>query len=487
MKDKRLRNLGIQVLALAVALLLVCTVYRIARGNRYTDFIPCPPGQEDTEALRFETESEDVLQTERIRPHDGFVEVRLLPHGRGDVEFNLVDASGNQIGLYVYRVSALKTVYNRVTGGFTGDGLFLIAVTAFFLTIAALMLRCFLASRGSLFYSYTTIYAAGFSLFALDVGIVMLLCTVRHLADPLGYPMFAVYDMMRAASFHFIMITTPLILIFSVLMCISNIELLRHERKRFQNVLGILLSVLLLLGCLLAWWMYTRDFQGSWRQMIIEETFQSVYATAYVYFECMLIGAIICGVVASRHKPECNKDYCIILGCSFRKDGTLPPLLRGRVDKAIEFARHQEAATGKALTFIPSGGQGRDEVMAEAEAMKRYMLAQGIPEERILMENRSANTYQNMAFSKALIEARSKDAKVIYATTNYHVFRSGVWASLAGLRTEGIGSHTKWWYWPNAFVRECVGLLQNRWKQELIALAALTLFFAAISMMMIGL
>ena len=87
-----------------------------------------------------------------------------------------------------------------------------------------------------------------------------------------------------------------------------------------------------------------------------------------------------------------------------------------------------------------------------------------------------------MEFSKKLIDRRTKDARVIFSTTNYHVFRSGVWAGLAGLPAEGIGSHTKWWFWPNAFIRECVGLLKNRWKQELIGLAVLTAFFAALSM-----
>ncbi len=62
------------------------------------------------------------------------------------------------------------------------------------------------------------------------------------------------------------------------------------------------------------------------------------------------------------------------------------------------------------------------------------------------------------------------------------MFRSGVWAALAGLNAEGIGSQTKWWFWPNAFMRETVGLLQNRWKQEILLLVILILFFGALSL-----
>ena len=264
-------------------------------------------------------------------------------------------------------------------------------------------------------------------------------------------------------------------------MTISNIELLRHERRRIQNVLGILISVIMVAGAALAVFLYTRNFSGSEIQYRIRLTLMNAYTTVYIYFECMLIGAIICGVVAAKHIPQGACRYIIILGCGFRKDGSLPPLLRGRVDRAISFWRQQKE-NGVDAILIPSGGQGRNESMAEAEAMRRYIAAQDIPPESILPENQSANTYQNMEFSKKLIEEHGAGSKVVFSTTNYHVFRSGVWASLAGLEAEGIGSHTKWWFWPNAFVRECVGLLVNRWKQELLFLIILIVLFGALSM-----
>ena len=53
---------------------------------------------------------------------------------------------------------------------------------------------------------------------------------------------------------------------------------------------------------------------------------------------------------------------------------------------------------------------------------------------------------------------------------------------VAGLKAEGIGGKTRWWFWPNAFIRECVGLLQKRWKQEILFLLLLILFFGGLSM-----
>ncbi len=262
------------------------------------------------------------------------------------------------------------------------------------------------------------------------------------------------------------------------------VTLLRHEKPRPRNVLGLTVSVLLLAGEALGVWLFTRDFSGSEWEGRVQNTLTNVYATVFVYFECMLAGSVICGVKAARHRPAPDKDFIIILGCWFRPDGSLPPLLRGRVDRAIEFWRQQKEQTGKEALLIPSGGRGPDEPMPEAEAMRRYLLSREIPEAAIRTEPRSRNTYENMALSKEIIDSLLPGGKTVFATTNYHVFRSGLWASLAGLRAEGIGGKTKWWFWPNAFMRECAGLLRLRWKQELLLLLLLMLFFGVLSMVL---
>ena len=232
---------------------------------------------------------------------------------------------------------------------------------------------------------------------------------------------------------------------------------------------------------LLIFYKLSKENASEW-EVRLWNTLCNIYATGFAWFECMLVGAIVCGLKAARHVPDMDADYILILGCRFRRDGTLTPLLRGRVDKAIEFWRRQKEMTGKEAMLVPSGGRGADEPIAEAEAMRRYIDTQGVPSGCVILEDRSRNTYQNMEYSKALIERSGRNAKVVYATTNYHVFRSGVWANLAGLPAEGVGSRMKWWYWPNAFMRECVGLMLNRVPQELLLLAAMVLFFGALSL-----
>ena len=83
-----------------------------------------------------------------------------------------------------------------------------------------------------------------------------------------------------------------------------------------------------------------------------------------------------------------------------------------------------------------------------------------------------------------IIRENNPEGKTVFATSSYHVFRSGLWAKQAGLSAEGIGSRTKWWFWPNAFIRETAGLLQKRWKQELLFLLLLLVFFGSLSMVL---
>ena len=482
-----MKKLAWQSALFAAVLVLFYIVFRL-QDNTFTAYIPIHDPSQDMSQLQMvqDMDGEEEAQRGGLTfeppvPRGNYAEVRMKPGRRGDVWARVQDGAGNDISLGGYHVGLFGTVYDYNTGGFTGDWVVLILMVIFFLGESILLFLAFRRAKGAAFYAYSTIYLAGFSLFMLLTGITFAFGAAHHMRNPSEFPMMSVYARISSAGYQFLLVTIPFIVLFACAMTISNIELLRHERRRIQNVLGILISVIMVAGAALAVFMYTRNFSGSETQYRIRLTLMNAYTTVYIYFECMLIGAIICGVVAAKHIPQGACRYIIILGCGFRKDGSLPPLLRGRVDRAISFWRQQKE-NGVDAILIPSGGQGRNESMAEAEAMRRYIVEQEIPPECILLENQSANTYQNMEFSKKLIEEHGAGPKVVFSTTNYHVFRSGVWASLAGLEAEGIGSHTKWWFWPNAFVRECVGLLVNRWKQELLFLIILLVLFGALSM-----
>ena len=137
----------------------------------------------------------------------------------------------------------------------------------------------------------------------------------------------------------------------------------------------------------------------------------------------------------------------------------------------------QKEKSGRDIVFVPSGGKEIDEPVAEAEAIRRYLLENGVPESSILPETRSTDTRENIIFSSELIREHSngrEDVRTAFSTTNYHVFRTGLTAESLGLRMEGIGSPTKRYFWINAFVREFIATMVSERRKHAAVIAVVT-------------
>ena len=97
-----------------------------------------------------------------------------------------------------------------------------------------------------------------------------------------------------------------------------------------------------------------------------------------------------------------DADYIIVLGS--KVNGTKPSYsLQYRIDKAPEYLKSHE----KTIAIV-SGGQGKGEDISEALAMKQGLIKQNIAEDRIIMEDKSTSTDENITFSKPLIPADMK-------------------------------------------------------------------------------
>ena len=347
---------------------------------------------------------------------------------------------------------------------------------AYMLVVMFLLGRAFIRQLQYNPYSYNTIYYAGFFMFVFFVFLTQLLIFMMIFHNIGNYTHLDVINTILNSARNFMLLTFPLIFIFSSGLIISNISLLRHEGFSFSNLLAIILAVLMISGEV---FLYRYDYyvSGSEMEVMIHDLFAHTFAAIYLYFECMVIGTIIANIIVSRYEPDYDKDFMIVLGCGIMKDGSLTPLLRGRADRALSFYRRQKETTGKELLFITSGGQGPDEVISEAEALKRYLLSQGIKEEQIIKEDKSGNTQQNMAFSKEKIMAIDPDGKVAFATTNYHVFRSGLFARRIKMRAQGVGAKTKWYFMINAAVREFVGLLTKHIGKQSLIISGMIVFY----------
>ena len=276
-----------------------------------------------------------------------------------------------------------------------------------------------------------------------------------------------IYDLLNTANFFIASSLAPMALL-ALLVIVSNVSLIRHEGMRPQNLLGIAASLVWFAA--IALWLWMGGFEGSVPAGSAALRYlNSLVAVAIAYGECLLMATILCAWFASRHEPQANPEYLVILGCGIRSDGTPSPLLAGRVDKAVAFDAARTVAGEAPAVFVPSGGQGPDEPVSEAQSMADYLSGRkGVARERVVLEDHSTTTRENMRLSREAIERHAgrdvADVRVAFSTTNYHVFRGYVCAGEAGMVAEGMGSKTRYYFWPNAFLREFAGLLSAQRK-----------------------
>lgn len=187
----------------------------------------------------------------------------------------------------------------------------------------------------------------------------------------------------------------------------------------------------------------------------------------------------------------------IVPGCQI--NGEEPSrTLRSR----LEAARHYMEAHPDCLCVL-SGGQGRDETISEALCMHKWMTSQGIPAERLLLEDRSATTLENLSFSAALLtrmrpegnstqiklkgdsenardlseyslpeqsqpeQSQPASIRVAIATSGFHCFRTYLFARSLGLDAGLIPARTTSPRVPLFVVREQMALLYHLMKGTL--------------------
>ena len=281
-----------------------------------------------------------------------------------------------------------------------------------------------------------------------------------------------IYNNTLKSFSYFAMLTLPCIIVLSIYSIITNIILIKKEGFDPRKLLGVIIGLLAIIGLggSQAIYYLIDKLIGGTGMKFIKYTLDICINATLSYFYTLIIATLYCNIKASSHTPKYDKDFVIILGSKVMSDGSLTPLLKGRVDKAIAFGSKQYELSKKKIIYIPSGGKGRDESISEAEAMRKYLIEKGINKNQIIIENKSTSTIENMKFSKQIIDEKEKNAKICFSTTNYHVFRSGVIANREGIDCEGIGSKTKWYFYTNALIREFIANIVQERKSHIILL-----------------
>jgi len=171
---------------------------------------------------------------------------------------------------------------------------------------------------------------------------------------------------------------------------------------------------------------------------------------------CVALFLIVEGLIISRFhaEPEAGVDVCIILGAQMRESGPSDVLQR-RLDKALGYLQENPDTV-----VVVSGGQGSNEPVSEAQGMRDYLIAKGIAGDRILMEDASTNTWENLEYSAKLFD-KSSDSVVI-VTNNFHVFRAVSIAEKQGYNAvQGLAASTHRGNLSNNLLREFLGVLKD--------------------------
>ncbi len=178
--------------------------------------------------------------------------------------------------------------------------------------------------------------------------------------------------------------------------------------------------------------------------------------TGFLFLLGLVLFLIVEGLVVSHSfkKGVEDLDYIIVLGAQLKENGP-SKVLQYRLDEAYQYLSENENTVA-----IVSGGKGSNEPDTEAQGMYDYLVKKGIDANRILKEDTSINTSQNISNSSKFIDIENDKIGII--TNNFHVFRALSIAKTAGyVHVYGIAAPSYLFMQPNNMLREFFGIVKD--------------------------
>ena len=215
-----------------------------------------------------------------------------------------------------------------------------------------------------------------------------------------------------------------------------------------KHKLSLILAVVCILaGCVFRFAMPGHDFIGYllWLLAVLIFAFPRLSKTwRSVLAALLVLGAAVFAVfeapVISNAKTDADpqSDYLIVLGAGV--NGSAPSLsMVNRLEAALDYLEAYPDAVA-----IVSGGQGAGEDVTEASAMHDWLVAHGMPESRIVQEDQSTSTRENLENSFAIIRSRGGDPAggVAVVSSEYQLYRAKQMARALGAKPLGVAAET---------------------------------------------
>jgi len=193
-------------------------------------------------------------------------------------------------------------------------------------------------------------------------------------------------------------------------------------------------------------------------KIIKNKVFRRIIISGFCLFIALFIvvESFILVNAYSKQYEKTETNFVVVLGCGVFPDGRLTLSLMKRLNVAYDYLlEHPDTLC------IVSGGQGPNEPTTEAWAMEQYLLEKGFPAERIIKEENSTSTSENLKYSKEIMMQYNKDMTVAIATSDFHIFRTKMLAKYQGLDAIGLPSSTAWYIWINSYLREFLAVIKS--------------------------
>ncbi|MCJ0874716.1 YdcF family protein [Streptomyces sp. AP-93] len=240
----------------------------------------------------------------------------------------------------------------------------------------------------------------------------------------------------------------------------NGLTMIRKEGRRPANLLAFVAGVGIFALIAFVLTMGSRGSQ-TWDAVVGGVVFLAGYVS--FLFLCFLAYAFLYG----RIKVRGDVDYVVMLGSGLIGGDRVPPLLASRLRKGREIHDAQIARGGRAPLLLTSGGKGTDEKVAEARAMADWLIAEGVPQEHVRLEDRSRTTEENLRYSRTIMETADPGYRCVVVTNNFHAFRAAMMARKAGVNGQVLGSPTAKYFWPSATIREFAAVF---WEHKIVNL-----------------
>ncbi len=262
-------------------------------------------------------------------------------------------------------------------------------------------------------------------------------------------------DAASTVAFGLVLLIPVFIFALAIFLIGNGVTVLRREGLRLANLLSLLTGVALI-GLIVF------DIVTLQTRLVPLElvggTITGVFGYVAFLFTCYLLYSIVYG----RIRPRGAVDFVVVLGSGLLGGRRVPPLLASRLDRG-RAAFDTAVAKGRQPMLITSGGQGSGEGVPESHAMADYLVERGVPRDRILLEDRSRTTEQNLTFSREIMLARQPKYRCVVVTNNFHVLRAALVAKKTKVNGQVIGSRTAFYFWPSATIREFVAIFLDHW------------------------